>query len=487
MWADRTRRGTAVTLVAGLALVAGGCGGSGSGSDKAGGAEPREPRVLTFAEPNGATPDQLVSLAEEVNEGSEGTLEIEFESAWRLGEADYESATIDDVRAGKVDMAWVGARAFDTVGVNTFQPLVAPLLIDSHDLQAAVFEAGIPDQMLAGLKDLDLVGVGVLPGPMRKVLGVSKPFVRPADFAGEVVGLQDSAVATEALIALGATPRPVPVSADLDGLDGYEQQLDSIVSNHYSTEAGYVTTNLNLWSRPLVIVMGTDAYESLAPDQRDGLREAAAAAIPAALDDSRAEDDEGITALCREGMTLATASDTDLAELRTAVEPVYEELSADPTTSAHLDAIVDLKAEIDAGPEARACPDEAAAAPTGSEFPEGTFEMTLTEEEAADDCLPGERKNDEILFELTLDSGSLQQFVEYGGRGGEREAGFVGTYEVFRDRVEISDSLGTFTAHWTFDGTNLTFSDLEGGRCDDVIVWTTHPWALVIPAGAPGG
>ena len=102
------------------------------------------------------------------------------------------------------------------------------MLVDSHDLQAAVFEAGIPEQMLQGLEDIDLAGIGVLPGPMRKVLGVSKPFLTPADFAGAVVGLQDSGVAAQTMLAVGATPSAVPTSADLDGLDAYEQQLASI-------------------------------------------------------------------------------------------------------------------------------------------------------------------------------------------------------------------------------------------------------------------
>ena len=149
----------------------------------------RQPRVLTMAHPNGGVPGPaLASWADEVSRRSGGTLEIEFANGWRLGEPAYEAATIEDVRAGEIDMAWVGARAFDHVGVNSFQALVAPMLVDSYELQAAVFEAGIPEQMLEGLDEIELAGIGVLPGPMRKVLGVSKPFVRPADFAGAIVG-----------------------------------------------------------------------------------------------------------------------------------------------------------------------------------------------------------------------------------------------------------------------------------------------------------
>ena len=68
---------------------------------------------------------------------------------------------------------------------------------------------------------------------MRKVLGVSRPFVEPADFAGQVVGIQDSAVAKQTLDAIGSTPKPVPAEAPLDGLDAYEQQLASIAGNSY--------------------------------------------------------------------------------------------------------------------------------------------------------------------------------------------------------------------------------------------------------------
>jgi TRAP-type C4-dicarboxylate transport system substrate-binding protein len=485
MRVDGKRRRAVVCTFAGVALAVVACGGSGSDGDKAGGAEQAEPQALTMAQPNGEPPPQLLSWAEEVIDLSGGTLEIEFKDAWRIGETDYESRTIEDVKAGKVDMGWVGARAFDTVGVNSFQALVAPLLVDSHDLQAAVFEAGIPDQMLEGVEEIDLVGIGVLPGPMRKVLGVSKPFVEPADFAGTIVGMQDSAVADKTLTALGATPQPVPSSAELDGLDGYEQQLSSILSNHYSTEAEYVTANVNLWPRPLVMVIRTNVFESLAPEQQDALRQAAAAALPAALDDSRADDDDAAPALCREGMTLAVASESDLAELRAALQPLYEELDADPEAKAHLDAILDLKAELNAAPEAPTCPASDTESATASDFPDGTYEMTLTKQEAIDGCMGVEAEYDETLFELTLDAGSLQQFVELGGRGGKREAAFTGTYEVFRDRIELSDSMGTMSARWSFDGKNLTFTDLAGGECGDVTVWTTHPWVLVTPADAP--
>jgi len=308
----------AMLAASALALTA--C--SGSSSDKAGGADAVEPRVLTLASPIGDAPAPLLSWAKEVNRLSDGTLAVEFKEYWRGGEKLFEAGTLEDVKAGKVDMGWVGSRVFDTVGITSFQALVAPLLIDSHDLQGRVFEEKIPERMLEGVSELDLVGIGVLPGPMRKVLGVSKPFARPGDFQGEVVGFQDSGVGDATLRALGATPRAMSSGAELDGVDAYEQQLASIAGNSYDMSARYLTPNLNLWPRPYVIVMGEEAFESLTDEQQSALRAAAAAAMPEALASERRDDEEAAGILCRRGLTFAAASESDLSELRSAIEPV---------------------------------------------------------------------------------------------------------------------------------------------------------------------
>jgi len=469
----QTRRITqwaAVTVLAGLALAPAAC--SGSGSDKAGGEDKAEPRVLTMANPNPDRAPQLASWAEEVSRLSGGTLAIEFKDSWRIGEPRYEAGTLEDLAAGKVDMAWVGARAFDTVGVTSFQALVAPLLVDSYDLEAKVFEEGIPGRMLEGVGELDLVGIGVLPGPMRKPLGVSKPFVRPGDFAGQVVGLQDSAVADMTLRALGATPRPVPSHAKLDGLDAYEQQLASIAGNSYDRRAKYVTANVNLWPRPLVIVMGKEAFASLTDEQQSALRDAATATIAGALEASRAEDDEAAPRLCRRGMTFAVASGSDLAELRAALEPVYAELTADPATKSHIDAITNLKTEIAASAEAPACTSTEPPA-TASSIPEGSYETRLTK---ADWLKEGSSEAEVGVFTMIFDAGELTILSPNG------EPGFVASYTVFRDQIEAQESADyTITARWSFDGKTLKFTDIRTPGSPDepipeTVTWASHPW-----------
>jgi hypothetical protein len=47
-------------------------------------------------------------FADEVARRSEGTMRIEFKRPWPPGDPNVERETIEDVKAGKVDMAWVG-------------------------------------------------------------------------------------------------------------------------------------------------------------------------------------------------------------------------------------------------------------------------------------------------------------------------------------------------------------------------------------------
>jgi TRAP-type C4-dicarboxylate transport system substrate-binding protein len=487
MHRSKTSRWAAAATTAGAVIVSSAC----QGPDRAGGDADVDPTVLTFAQPNDGGPDdQLVAWAEHVDRFTSGSIQIEFENGWRLGAADYESATIADVQAGEIDMAWVGARAFDRVDVTSFQALLAPMLVDSHDLQAKVFEEGIPQEMLSGLEQLDLVGVGVLPGPMRKMLGVEKAFTNPADFPGAVVGMQDSKVAELAFAALGATTKRLPSGADLDGVDAYEQQLSSIWGNHYEVSAGFVTSNLNPWPRPLVVFIGESAYDGLTDRQQQALTSAADDAMLQALDASRAEDGESVADLCKAGIQFVDASADDLGDLERAWVPVYDELRANPDTSEWIDRISALKASLGVGPDEARC-DEAAQepvqGPAGSQLPDGTYEMTLTADDIRTGCPPGQpgaealeplTEFDEVLFENVVENGAITQFAYPGG---EQEVGWSGTYRIFRDTFELLEE-GTdepLAMTWSFDGKQLVLRDMRPDFCDHRTVWTTHPWVLV--------
>jgi hypothetical protein len=218
-------------------------------------------------------------------------------------------------------------------------------------VQKAVLESNVVDDMLRGMGDPGLTGLGVLPGPLRRPVGVTHELVTAGDYRGGAIGVNlEDEVANRTFEALGVQEVvPMARQAPIDGMDGLEQQLDSVAGNQYDEVATSATANVTLWPRPLVVFGGAKAMAALTDDQVRILRQAArAAAEPTARFDV-ADETEGVAQLCRRGrLRLVSATPADLDGLRAATAPVLTWLRQDPVTSAALDRISALRATVTA-------------------------------------------------------------------------------------------------------------------------------------------
>jgi TRAP-type transport system periplasmic protein len=367
-------------LAAALALALGGC--LGSDSDKAGGAQHQKQVVLTMANGN-SIPVELDPFKAAVARLSHNTVRIDFKNDWRKGDPGVETGVIGDVRAGKADLGWTGSRAFDSVGVASFDALHAPLLIDSYALEQRVLQSPLVGNMLDGLKPLGVIGLGVLPGPMRKPLGAS-PLVRPEDYRGKTIAMSRSRVAKQALQALGARAKEIPAGGGIEAFDGVEQQIGAIDGNEYDKVAKNLTANVNLWPRPQVLFMNKKAFAALSDTQRDALRAAARTALPATMAIQRSTERDAAATLCRRKLTFLTASDSDLAALRRAVGPVYDRLERDTVTKSAIEQIDDMRSRTHTPPEAPTCSSASrGASGAGKATPiDGVYRMTTTLKES---------------------------------------------------------------------------------------------------------
>ena len=336
-----------VVLLAVMAVLAG-C--TGPGLDKAGGTQARQPLVLTLANFIGESVE-LDGFAGEVRRLSAGTMRIDIRSRWRPGQVDSENGLIGDVSAGKADLGVAGSRAWDSVGVSSFRALSAPLLINSYALQDRVLRSPMTGQMLRGLRPLGLAGIGVLPGPLRKPLGIARPLLRPSDYAGLRIGVQQSRVADATMRAVGATPVWFPATRAMTGLDGIEEQISSIEGYQYDKVGRYLTANVSLWPRPLVLFANGKTWAALTPAQRSILRQAVAGDQAAETDVVRGNERTDTAILCRRGLLrFLTASPADLATLRRAVQPVYHQLERDPQTQRYIRQIEAMGTGVAAEP-----------------------------------------------------------------------------------------------------------------------------------------
>jgi TRAP-type C4-dicarboxylate transport system substrate-binding protein len=460
-------RTTRAVLAAGLiAIGAAGCGGS----DKAGGASKADTTVLTLANGNGDS-RSLEPFADAVARLSGGTLRIEFKNAWRAGDPAYESGIIKDVADGKADLGWAGSRAFDDVDVPAFDALHAPLLIDSYPLERKVLESPLTEAMLDGLAPLGLVGVGILPGPMRKPLGVAR-LVRPEDYAGATIAYQRSQVAQQTLRALRARGAEIPSAGSIVPYDGVEQQVSSIAGNGYDKVATYLAANVNLWPRPAVLFIDRDAYDALDDRQRGALRAAARAAIAPGLAQEQADDEEGLGILCRRGVRFVTAADRDLEALRKAVQPVYDRLARHTPTKVAIEQILAMRSQSAATPDAPECPEQAPdVVASGNPTPvDGVYRSDITLDELSrtpgyDDGEnhPGNVGN----FRMELDKG---RFAVTGSSDGVDQHG---TYAVDGDTLTFHwNNEGSFTYKWSLYRGALTLRKTGEGPT----FFAVHPW-----------
>jgi TRAP-type C4-dicarboxylate transport system substrate-binding protein len=470
----RTYLNAVVAVGAAVAVTAVAAGCAGAGDDRAGGK--REPTKLTLTMANSFyRPEELQPFADEVARLSNGKLRIEFRDRW-LGWPwrRPESAVINDVAARKADLGSVASRAWDDVGVSSFNALHAPLLVDSHALQGEVLKSGIPGEMLKALEPLHLVGLGVLPGPLRKPLGVERPLTRSSDFRGKRIGIAESRVARETLRALGATAIAFPAGSQIVGLDGIEQQVESIESNTFDAAAKYLTTNVNLWPRPLVLFMNEAAFAALEPVQRHVLREAVRNALPKTLAATRSRERDAAAVLCRRGLSFVVATPADISTLREALAPLYRELERDDQTRAFIARIAKLRQATSVAAETLpSCSTGERSA--SAAIPDGVYTNTTTVDDARRARI---QANDPfyarlpVRHRLVLKSGD---FVIYDiFPNGQTEIGASGTYSIYRDRISFHTPEDTISFEWSLVGNALRLDD--GGEGGYYGAGFTPPW-----------
>jgi TRAP-type C4-dicarboxylate transport system substrate-binding protein len=476
----RVRPASAVVLVA-LALA--GC--SVQAGSKAGG--PGTPVVLRMATVNGEPgfmPQVDPYLVSRVAKLSAGDVQIDM--AYHVGEnaPGGEQQVVRDVAAGRYDLGVVGTRVFDTLGVDSFQALTAPMLIDSYPLERAVIGSDIPAQMMRSLDTLYVTGLGVLADGLREPIAVRKPLLSLADWRGVTFAAFRSRESSEAIRALGATPSDAwgtPLDQGLGNgtVGGFEKNLLTYrMHPDLQKPARYVTANVNLWPQTLAVIGNPARLARLTSQQRAWLTEAVrdAAASSTGLIDG---DARLLAGLCASGTRFADASRADLAALQNTFAPVYAQVEQDPQTRQFIAEIGRLKQHTPpgaalvipagcTGPTPGSAPGNGspgAATKTTQVTPlDGVWEVSYTSAElAAARPDPSEVVPENYgSFTLTFRRGDYS-YTQPGAPPGRQTSG---TYVVRGDTITFYQGQAIWRYRWSVYRQTLTFKKLGGQEPD---------------------
>ena len=238
---------------------------------------------LGTGDPRGRPDTPVVEgFADAVEELSDGAMRVEV--VWEAGDDSsvpdgFEKGVVQLVQDGELDLGWIAARAWDTVGVKSFQALQAPFLITDQELLTEVLASPMADEMAAGLEDAGVVGLGLFPDGLRHPMGYTAPMTSLQDFDGADIRLVPSE-ATEALVrALGGRPvygltgdalAGAIASGDVDGTE-----ISLALAATIAPKGSVITGNVVLFPQVKTLFAGQDLMGSLSDEQEAILAAAA--------------------------------------------------------------------------------------------------------------------------------------------------------------------------------------------------------------------
>ncbi len=485
-------RSVLVSILAAVTLVVSGtaCGGR---SDKAGGDAATSTLRLATMEGRGAPyTDAVEEFARQVENLSGGELRIKI--IWGGAAGTYGPRAEQNVAAlvqtGKLASALLPTRAWDELGVTSLQALQAPFLVSSDDLVAQIVQSELAEEMLTGLDKTGVVGLTLIPEGLRHPVSFARPFVTTEDFAGAKIRAPLSNASYRLLEALGAKPVEICCEefsqAVANGsITGAESAFD-LVGNLPSP--GTFTANITFYPKVDAIVMNDNAFNRLSDEQREIMREAAAETLRHTLRHAPSEADSAAL-YCRNGGKIAFASDTAIAAIEQATEPLYEALEADAQTKELIKQIRRMKEKLSGAgdPLPQGCAAASSGAvpttpsgPEPSQFPEGVYRADLPPEyliQKGMDAVTAHQLGG--IRTLTFENGRWRDHTQ------DVAEDCVGQYSVEagrlslrQDRAECGEPAGTLvmSARWTLKRGELRFFDFRRGR---PLEWASKPWTKI--------
>jgi TRAP-type C4-dicarboxylate transport system substrate-binding protein len=414
---------------------------------------------------------QAPYLSDAVSRLSSGRLRIEHDDGWGTGsDQEAEQKIVRAVAAGDLDLGLVGVRSLSALGVTDFEALIAPMLIDSYELERIVLDSEIPARMLPSLDELGVTGLAIIGSALRFPSGIDAPFLGPDTYAGTTFHVFSSQVGTATIAALGgtatdATPDDRDVGLANRSINGFENSIAFLAGK--PAEARHVTINVPLWPAIGILVASPAALDMLNEQQMDWLTAGVADTEAQSLD-LLGDDQDSVQLVCEQGGAVHEASAADLEALRAAVQKVYDQLASDPTTSAYLDEILALKETTQGQP--LVIPNGCGEAASGSDerLPDGSYRTPLLTTDDLVAALQSRGIDQDTIDSVvaatadapwtityTFQAGSFVQLQDVNGR---EDVGSSGTYRVIDEsHLEVNEPCcGTSVIRFTLEGDTLT-------------------------------
>ncbi len=415
----------------------------------------------------------VVAFTEAVSRLSGGSVVIEPEfGAGNPTAEGFEIGTGRRLISGDLDLALVAGRAWHSLGATGLDVLQAPFLIDSDGLAAAVTTDAISADILASLAEVGVTGLAMWPEDLRHPAAFEHcvdPITHPEQLDGLSIRVPESAMTTEIITALGATP----VQAE----DDFGTRVDScqIQAAESGLQQGQslpvppaFTSDVVFFPKFQILSANDAALAGLTSAQREAVRLAAIEARDVMLAD-HPSDAAAAEAWCAAGGRVVLAGSDGVAAFREALRPTRDRMASDPTTGPILASIERLKETTDPGPQPVACnaapvlvtPEPIAEGPTTATLPpDGTYRATIPPEALIAAGVPAALAKDGAVQTLVFKDATLTAIDPVSTCGADLHA--EGDWVRLTWIPERGPCNGEDSIRWELDGDQLSIRPVPG-------------------------
>jgi tripartite ATP-independent transporter DctP family solute receptor len=272
-----------------------------------------------------------------ITERSGGRDQIRVFHSRQLGE---EKETIEQTRAGAIDLNRTNGALIGNF-VPAMNVLAMPFLFRSIEHLQKVLDGPIGNEILNSFEPYGFVGLAFYDSGARSIYNSVRPIRTLADIKGLRLRVQQSALMSDMVRALGAEPVELPYGQVITGLatkliDGAENNWPSFVTTDHYKFAGYYTLTEHTMS-PEVLVMSKKAWESLSAEDRKLFRDAALQSN--LFMRKRWKDLEQSSRQRAEAARVTIVADFDRKPFEAAMAGIYEKARRDPAAAKLIDRI----------------------------------------------------------------------------------------------------------------------------------------------------
>ncbi|CAM4299887.1 TRAP transporter substrate-binding protein [Paenibacillus tarimensis] len=270
----------------------------------------------------------LLRFKEIVEAESNGAIKVETYHSGQLGD---DRTMMEALQLGTQEMTIPSTAPIGNF-VTDFTVFDIPFLMPSEEVADKVLlESEIAQQLLDKLPAQNLIGLTYWENGFRNLTNNVRAVGTASDFKGLKIRTMENQLHLAAFKALGANPTPMAFSELFTALqqgtvDGQENPIATIYLQKFYEVQKHISLTKHVYS-PFVVMLSKKFWDDSTPEQQELLKRAALEAGTLERQLNREANEQYLTELKAEGMTVTEISPEARAELESIIVPIVDQFA----------------------------------------------------------------------------------------------------------------------------------------------------------------